>query len=298
VTPTDEPGRNGPRLRARAKTGAPDALRPEVASALGGLERSIGELTEWEHLLAGAPGDEAAGGAVAPPTPADLVLLAHVTPGADEPAEEETADQSGLDLGLPASALAGAVAAEPFVEPNLDLSPLFTHEGDEADGIGPIPETIVPSATYGPGGPDPRRRRNGRILSWAGAIILVAVAALWLLPSRGGSNNPTTRDTTTTTPEPTTTRVTLGGATFPTLPTTTLPVTPSVTAPAVIPTTPTTARKATTKPKTTTTATTVAPTTTAAPTTTTTVRPTTTTTISPPITCAPGGEPDPVHGTC
>jgi hypothetical protein len=132
-----------------------------------------------------------------------------------------------------------------------------------------------------------------------GAIVLVAVAAVWLLPDSGGKDKTVVRDTTTSL-ETTTTRAGLEGPTFPTLPTTTLPV--AATAPITVPaTTATTARKTTPKTTTTTRApATTTPTTAPPPTTTTTVRATTTTTQPPSTstTCAIGGEPDPAHGTC
>ncbi len=253
----DPSGRTGPRLRARPLAASTSALRPEVLDALGGLERSIGEVTEWEHQLVEA----GAVGATAPER--GLVVRAGVT-------REEAA--SDLDL----STL--------FDEDAFDDDPLtnwtdadWTDEDAAERGFGPSEEML-------------RRRRNGRILSWSGAIVLVALAAFLLLPDHT-TTHPLVRETTTTVTSATQAPAPLDGSRFPTIPTTVpaVPVTSAPTTSGAVATGTTRARATTTTvdlsttPPPTTTPSTTPPTTTTTtpPTTTTTMPPTTTPTIPP-----------------
>jgi hypothetical protein len=336
VTPSSEPRPNPPRLRARAKVGTPGSLRPEVADALSGLERSIGEVTDWEHQLAGSedpaggPGpDDTAGGA-------DVVLVARVVPGAPvvpeptggseavevppvappsrrqgraplvapppPPAVPPPHEVSELGIAPPQPgsvvgdlALGGLTAAEVAErdrpEPDLDLSGL--RPAVDGDPLATWVETTASPHRFGPTPEEVRRRRNGRILSWAGAVLLVAAVAYLLIPDHSPARPTLVPDRTTTTERATTTTAPLGSQfSVPTLPSTTLPAVPA--------TTPTTAAPVKKKP--TTTAPRPTTTTTARPTTTTTARPTTTTTAPTTTTtahvCAPGDPGDPPFYTC
>jgi hypothetical protein len=318
-------------VRARAKSGPSADLRPEVAEALGSLERSLGEVAEWERVLT------TAGATTAESAPADVVLRARVRPQLAEAPVEPVADADPVveaeapivplaapsprrarrrlvaaapppppavpppltmpELGdvdpvaptprpgdptLDVSALSAApVAGGAFPEPNLDLSGL-----QPADPMATWVETTSSPGRFGLTPEAARRRRNGRILSWAGAVLLVAAVAYLLIPDHSPDRPslvPSDSTSTSTTERATTTTEFGSQFSVPTLPPTTAP-----TAPAVVPTTPTTAR-ATAKKKSSSTATTRPPATTVpAPATTATTspppRPTTTTTLPPPTT--------------
>jgi hypothetical protein len=345
MSPTSEP-RKPPRLRARAKAGTSSALRPEVADALNGLERSIGEVTDWEHLLSGA--GEA--GAAAPPavdgpgaSAPDVVLVARVMPQGGDTATATVTDEAPeaateavevpplapatrrrgrmplvatpppppppsvpppLDvneLGIGASgdalpadlALDGLTAAERAAgdlrEPNLDLSGFAPGVG--ADPMATWVETTSSPHRFGPDPEEVRRRRNGRILSWAGAVLLIAAVAYLLIPDHSPERPSLVNDRTTSTTEEETTTTAQLGSQF------SVPTLPPTTAPVIIPTTPTTAKAAkrstpTTRAPVTTVPTTVPPPTTTQP------PPTTTTTRPPPTTttCPIGDVPEPGGG--
>ena len=90
TTPPQDPG-SGPRIRARARGGS-SSIRPEVADALGGVERSLSEVARWEQMLAG----RTEGGPVIPALPEGYVALESdelPLPGASE----QEGDDGGED---------------------------------------------------------------------------------------------------------------------------------------------------------------------------------------------------------
>ena len=164
--PPQDPG-SVPRLRARARVSG--TVRPEVADAIGQVERSLGDVARWERVLADPEADAAA----APPAPFPVPVAPGVPLVDDDLA-------FSIDQAQPSPLLAE-----------------FAPPGTEPAG----PEVVLPAArtvTPPPPGPTPpappldddlaRRRRNGRILSWAGVMILVGVAALWLIPDRSSDD--------------------------------------------------------------------------------------------------------------
>ena len=134
MTTPKQPRSDAPRLRARARAGTSDALRPEVAAAIDGLERSIGEVAAREQTLAVTPPNPAA-----PPASAGLVLHARVTPIGDDrgPHVAAAADAGGLELGLAATAADRRAAMDAAPEPDLDLGPLLAKAGVEGDDASP-----------------------------------------------------------------------------------------------------------------------------------------------------------------
>jgi hypothetical protein len=253
----------------------PDALPPEVAAAIGGLERSIEEVARWENLLASR--EAGLGGPEAP-------LPAFVLPA--------PADADHVGVAPAASRPTGAFALDPamFTPAFEPAEPVLL---DPATLAVALPQQAGPAADAKDGdfltdAEVARQRRNGRILSWAGAVILVVMAALWFLPDHTPARPKLVDDTTTTVFAPG----------FPNQVTVTAPVDPAATSTSLTPfTVPPTAATApanrgTTKPAAATTTTTQAaqitsPSITSPPATTTTEAPTTTTTEPAPTTTAP-----------
>lgn len=284
MSPTSDdrtPPSRGARLRAKARVGAP-RIRPEVAAALGDLERSLVDVATWERLqpspVTGAEveveeplvADDEGDDDEVPEAQIQIPLVPDIPPPPGAP---------GAGLGLPPELI---VDLEPAVHPTTsapvmgaertgDDDRLLSRFVDEAalEGLritGPVlPAAAIPSG-YSTAEAEAeaeeaeRRRRNGRVLSWAGVVLLVAMAALWLIPDRSGDPSdelPAVEEQTSTTDDD----LLLDPSE---LTTTTVATTTTTAAPVTVPpTTKTTTKKSTTttttKPATTTTAATLPP---------------------------------------
>jgi hypothetical protein len=213
--PPQDPG-SGPRIRARARGGS-SSIRPEVVDALGEVERSLTEVAKWEQMLAG----RAEGGPVIPALPEGYVALSTSELAQPEPEVEE------IEAAEPEPApevpeireigLLDAVRDEAEREPDAEaeevdedaderpdaaatadalVAPLLAEFTAEDDAEEPADGSVLWAArTVDSPDAEPthelirRRRRNARILSWAGALILVAGAALWLVPDRSSDDD-------------------------------------------------------------------------------------------------------------
>jgi hypothetical protein len=207
--PPQDPG-SGPRIRARARGGS-SSIRPEVVDALGGVERSLSEVAKWEQMLAG----RTEGGVPALPEGyvglSDEVLSPPAEPEAEpepEVAPEPDADQEPevREIGLldavreaeeaeaeddaegdePQDA---AAAADALVAPLLTQFPPQELPTDAGDGSVLWAARTVETSPAEAEQLIAKRRRHARILSWAGALILVAGAALWLVPDRSSDDD-------------------------------------------------------------------------------------------------------------
>ena len=227
--PPQDPG-SGPRIRARARGGTSN-IRPEVADALGGVERSLSEVARWEQMLAGRT---EGGGPVVPALPEGYVGLAseELTSPADPVAEappEELAIEIAEDPEVREVGILDAVrAAEEEEDEDLEEEDAADEEPKDAAAaadalVAPLltefrPEDAVPEdadasvlwaarTVEEPAISEEviaKRRRHARILSWAGALILVAGAALWLVPDRSSDDDdelPAIDVTSTTRPD-------------------------------------------------------------------------------------------------
>jgi hypothetical protein len=270
--PPQEPG-SGPRIRARARGGT-SCIRPEVVDALGEVERSLTEVAKWEQMLAG----RAEGGPVIPALPEGYIALSPDTlpPDAEDEAAapEAPADDEPVEIPIvPTGGLLAAVrAAEEGGEPDDGdegedgeepkdaaatadalVAPLLTEfksddaEEEPADGsVLWAARQVEESAAQATDELIAKRRRNARILSWAGALVLVAGAALWLVPDRSNDDDdqlPPVDVTATTRSE----RNLLTDTTDPTVATTSTVTTIPSTTQTTRRTTATTARTATTR---------------------------------------------------
>ncbi len=206
-----EPGK-GPRIRARARGGT-SGIRPEVADALGGVERSLSEVAKWEQMLAG----RAEGGPAVPalpegyvglsseslappaiPDPDEIVdiltdhapsreggLLEAARRGEEETSADQDADDEAAPVEVPIAPLLTEFQADE--EAPADDAPTEATDGSvlwAARTVEP-PSTAVDQSDLA----IRRRRRNARILSWAGAVVLIAGAALWLVPDRSSNDD-------------------------------------------------------------------------------------------------------------
>jgi hypothetical protein len=296
-------------------------IRPEVLEAIDQLETSLGDVARWEQLLSGKPdlGEQ--------PLATDPVA-------APAPAPAPASSRSSWGRQAKPAAAAAAVAPIALVDPEDPTAPArfdltFDSSGPglkvdlppRPDGPPPVDRDGNPTdfAEEGsllwqartidpPTGQQPtvvdetvqQRRRNGRILSWAGVLVLVLGAALWLVPDRSGDPElPAIESEETTT---TTTRRVFA----PPVSQVTVPTTLPTTVPTVTPTTKKASTTATTKkPTAVTTPPATTPTTQAGPgfnpgttppidpsrpTTTVPTTTTTTTTTAPPVTIPPIGE--------
>jgi hypothetical protein len=218
--PPQDPG-SGPRIRARARGGT-SGIRPEVVDALGEVERSLTEVAKWEQMLAGRP----EGGPVIPALPEGYVglspdtLLPPAEPDADDEPEADAAeDPIAIPVVHEGGILDAVRAAEERGEDGADddaaedededeeprdaaaaadalVAPLLTEfkagDAPEEPGDGSVlwaARQVEESAAQGTDELIAKRRRNARILSWAGALVLVAGAALWLVPDRSGDDD-------------------------------------------------------------------------------------------------------------
>ncbi|MDQ2648870.1 MAG: hypothetical protein M3Z03_04895 [Actinomycetota bacterium] len=193
-------------------------VRPEVIDALDELERSLGDVSRWEQLLTGkeSPADWERPG-TAPERGR------HLPPGHLAPADEDDVidDADGDDpdgFGEAAVALQAAIqnlddriedirtegervrsGPLPILDPGADLDDPPAPPLDEPVAAAPIllqARTVEPiarrSLVVSPEDEDEidRRRRNGRLLTWVGLALLVAVGAVFFLPDDKGDDEP------------------------------------------------------------------------------------------------------------
>lgn len=183
MSPTSDdptPGTGGARIRAKARVNP--RVRPEVADALGGLERSLVDVATWERLQP------------SPIPEAGEEPLDGDDQGDDDDLPELVDDiPVVLDDGIPPPPGADGVppelrvALDPAVQPG-GGSPLLTEFVGEAalEELRPAPPVLPGAATIAQGTTQSeeeaaeaqRRRRNGRVLTWAGVVVLVSVGAM------------------------------------------------------------------------------------------------------------------------
>ncbi len=192
---------SGPRIRARARGGT-GTIRPEVVDALGELEKSLSEVAKWEQLLAGRPD----GGPVIPVLPEGYVGLsseAFLPTRDDEPfakpeSERDAADKADHVLDLLTIPVGRETVRQgaPSAADRVDVpaaAPLLAEFHAAPPTIAPADGSVLWAARTVDPATAPveqvddgigKRRRNARVLSWAGAVVLVAGAALWFVPDR------------------------------------------------------------------------------------------------------------------
>lgn len=226
--PSDkQPGPKRATIRARTRV---NPVRPEVIDALDELERSLGDVARWEQLLSGKePGPEWERPATET-APSGRHFGPHHMGAADADDDEE-------EFGTAAIALQAAIRnlddriegirneAPGLARPSADSGsvPIITPPGpsDQADHPHPVMEPVQASPlllqartveagtrrsiAVSPEEEDEidRRRRNGRMLTWVGLLLLVAVGAVFFLPD-SDSGDPGDELPTTTIVVPTT----------------------------------------------------------------------------------------------
>lgn len=242
--PPQQPGSTH-RVRARARL-SKGGVRPEVAEALGRMEASLGDVGRYERALTEGGAED-----VPPAEPTELDVPV-VAPGDEPPAAPSAAPGADQPTLLPAFARGGEGAADaPGSAADADDGPVpiggvaaaapaaaaATGAAAAAGGAAGAPAGAAPPAGGAPPDPDlealARRRRNGRILSWAGVVIAVAAAALWLIPQDDDDGDtPALQETTTSQLgilDPITTSSTTTTTTVPTTETTVDPASTSTT---------------------------------------------------------------------
>lgn len=203
---------DGPRqatIRARTRV---NPVRPEVIGALEELERSLGDVSRWEQLLTGKepehewerPGTRPPRGRHLPP--------GHLSTGEEE--GEEADDPEGFEEAAVALHAAiqhlddriEGIRSEAEQQASGGPVPILEPDDPPAVDASPAPEPVAPilvqartvepvprrSLSVTPEEEDEldRRRRNGRLLTWVGLALLVAVGAVFFLPDDGGDDPP------------------------------------------------------------------------------------------------------------
>jgi hypothetical protein len=249
-TPPDGPRRAT--LRARTRTGK---VRPEVIEALDELERSLGDVARWEQLLGGSTERDEWDNPMGLSGGRGRLLELDV----DDIDDIEDLDRLEAEA-LPRH-LQRAIASLDDRLDEIDApDPLLHFSGDlpepERDPLAllvpppPVPDpavsllwqarTVEPVARVSMDEAD-RRRRNGRVLTWTGVALLLALGALWVLPKSDGDGSPEAPLVTITVPTPS------DGATTAFAPFTTAPTIATTVASTTKATAPTTKRTTTTK---------------------------------------------------